>query len=49
MVRRRNLTMPATKILVSELKARGYRFVGLDAVPQVERAMRACRENVKTC
>ncbi len=34
----RNRTMQMTKLLVPALKARGYRFVGLDAVPQVRAA-----------
>jgi peptidoglycan/xylan/chitin deacetylase (PgdA/CDA1 family) len=38
-VRRRNQTMPMTKILVPLLQARGYHFVRLDQVPQVREAV----------
>lgn len=38
-VRSRNQTMQMTKILVPELKKRGYRFVRLDVVPQVRKAI----------
>lgn len=38
-VRRRNQTMQMTKILVPDLKERGYRFVRLDAVPHVREAI----------
>lgn len=36
LVRRKNQTMQMTKILVPWLKERGYRFVRLDAVPQIQ-------------
>ncbi len=39
-VRRGNRTRQLTRLLVPTLKARGYRFVGLDAVPQVCSALR---------
>ena len=38
-VRRRNRTMEMTQILVSRLKRKGYRFVGLMAVPQIRAAL----------
>jgi peptidoglycan/xylan/chitin deacetylase (PgdA/CDA1 family) len=38
-VRARNQTMQMTKILVPLLKERGYRFVRLDAVPQVRESI----------
>ena len=36
----RNRTMEMTKLLVPALKKRGYRFVPLDAVPQVQAEIR---------
>jgi peptidoglycan/xylan/chitin deacetylase (PgdA/CDA1 family) len=47
-VRLRNQTMQMTKILVPLLKKRGYRFVRLDAVPQVAIAVQTCREMNET-
>jgi peptidoglycan/xylan/chitin deacetylase (PgdA/CDA1 family) len=41
----RNRTMPMTRLLVPALRARGYRFVGLDAVPQVRAAGPGLPEN----
>jgi peptidoglycan/xylan/chitin deacetylase (PgdA/CDA1 family) len=38
-LRRRNQSLPMTKMLVAGLKERGYRFVRLDAVPEVRTAM----------
>jgi peptidoglycan/xylan/chitin deacetylase (PgdA/CDA1 family) len=40
-IRRRNQTMQMTKILVPLLKERGFRFIRLDAVPQVHEAIAA--------
>jgi peptidoglycan/xylan/chitin deacetylase (PgdA/CDA1 family) len=37
-VRRRNGALQATRLLVPALKAQGYRFVGLDQVPQIRGA-----------
>jgi peptidoglycan/xylan/chitin deacetylase (PgdA/CDA1 family) len=37
-MQRRNRTMEMTRLLIPELKSRGYRFVSLDAVPQVRKA-----------
>lgn len=45
-VRDRNQSMQMTKILVPALKKRGYRFVRLDAVPQVREAIAALRSGV---
>jgi peptidoglycan-N-acetylglucosamine deacetylase len=45
-VRNRNQTMQTTKILVPALKQRGYRFIRLDAVPQVREAI---AEFLATC
>jgi peptidoglycan/xylan/chitin deacetylase (PgdA/CDA1 family) len=42
-VRPRNRALQATQLLVSALKAQGYRFVGMDGVPQVRSALAACR------
>ncbi|HEU5086687.1 MAG TPA: polysaccharide deacetylase family protein [Roseiflexaceae bacterium] len=39
-VRAGNQTAEMTRILVGALQERGYRFVGLDAIPQVQSAMR---------
>jgi len=39
-VRNHNQTMQMTKILVPALKQQGYRFIRLDAVPQVRQAIR---------
>jgi hypothetical protein len=39
-VRARNRTLELTKLIVPILKGRGYRFVRLDSVPQVQRAIR---------
>jgi peptidoglycan/xylan/chitin deacetylase (PgdA/CDA1 family) len=47
-IRRRNRTMQMTKILVPLLKKRGYRFIRLDAVPQVQDAVRTCRAKTTT-
>src|SRR5262249_25466503 len=38
--RRRNRTLELTRLLVPALKERGYRFVRLDAIPQVRSAVR---------
>jgi peptidoglycan/xylan/chitin deacetylase (PgdA/CDA1 family) len=40
-VRARNRAFEATRLLVPALKAEGYRFVGLDEVPQVRSALAA--------
>ena len=40
-VQPRNQALAATRILVPALKAKGYRFVGLDDVPQVRSALAA--------
>lgn len=45
-VRSCNHTMQMTKILVPELKKRGYRFVRLDAVPRVREAIAKLRSPV---
>jgi peptidoglycan/xylan/chitin deacetylase (PgdA/CDA1 family) len=37
---RRNRSLEATQLLVPLLRARGYRFVRLDAIPQIQSAMR---------
>jgi peptidoglycan/xylan/chitin deacetylase (PgdA/CDA1 family) len=42
-LRARNRALQATKLMVPVLKDRGYRFVRLDAVPQVQSAVRICR------
>jgi peptidoglycan/xylan/chitin deacetylase (PgdA/CDA1 family) len=47
-VRRRNQTMQMTKILVPALKKRGYRFIRLDAVPQVREAIKASQAQLAT-
>ena len=39
-VRQRNRSLQTTKILVPRLKEKGYRFVRLDAIPQVKSAVR---------
>jgi peptidoglycan/xylan/chitin deacetylase (PgdA/CDA1 family) len=39
-VRERNQTMQLTRLLVPLLKARGYRFIPLDEIPQVRSAVR---------
>ncbi len=41
-VRPRNQALEATRLLVPALKADGYRFVGLDEVPQVRSALASC-------
>jgi peptidoglycan/xylan/chitin deacetylase (PgdA/CDA1 family) len=38
-VRARNQVLQTTRLIVPKLKAAGYRFVGLDEVPQVRRAV----------
>lgn len=43
-MQRRNQTMSMTKILVPLLKARGYQFVRLDAVPQVQECIARARK-----
>jgi peptidoglycan/xylan/chitin deacetylase (PgdA/CDA1 family) len=42
-VQPRNRALQTTRLLVPILKAQGYRFVGLDEVPQVRSALAACR------
>ncbi len=41
-LRRNNRTLLVTQRVVPALKGQGYRFVRLDAVPQVRAAMAAC-------
>lgn len=48
-VRKRNQTMQMTKILVPALKARGYRLIRLDAVPQVHEAITGSCAFEKIC
>jgi peptidoglycan/xylan/chitin deacetylase (PgdA/CDA1 family) len=43
-LRPRNRTAQMTRLLVPALKARGYRFVGLGEVPQVQAAIREARQ-----
>jgi peptidoglycan/xylan/chitin deacetylase (PgdA/CDA1 family) len=48
-VRRHNQTMRMTKLLVPQLKERGYRFVRLDEVPSVREAIAATRGRIQMC
>ena len=42
-VRARNRTLQTTRLMVPALRTEGYRFVGLDDVPQVRSAVATCR------
>jgi peptidoglycan/xylan/chitin deacetylase (PgdA/CDA1 family) len=48
-MRSQNQTMQMTKMLVPLLQERGYRFVRLDAVPQVQEAVRLGQSRRESC